>query len=124
MSSHTQNMAAKQGWGPWMESLLVRALLFDCCVILDKSLNLSGLFSSLYTKGLGLMTTGGCAQRGCLVSLGWTVHSAAGSPRNCSHLPSTCQSHQPHWQQLPVLLWSYVAVAAGPKVTVRQRWEL
>lgn len=56
VSPDTQNIAANEGGSPGWNSVLVLALLFDCCVILDISLNLSGLFVSLYTKGLDLTT--------------------------------------------------------------------
>lgn len=42
ISSDTQKIAAKLGGG-W-NSILVWALPFDCCVILNKSLNVSELF--------------------------------------------------------------------------------
>lgn len=46
-SSDTQNIAAKQGWHPRCNSILVQTLPLDCCVTLDKPLNLSGLSSSV-----------------------------------------------------------------------------
>lgn len=46
----------REGGSPGLNSVLVLALPFYCFVILDKSLDLSGLFASLYTKRLDLVT--------------------------------------------------------------------
>lgn len=59
ISPDTQNMALNVGGSPGWNSVLVLALPFDCCVILHKSLNFSGLFAYWYTKGLDLMTLWG-----------------------------------------------------------------
>lgn len=56
-------------------------------------ITLFGLFASLYTKGLGLMILLG--QRLVPREAALDMHSATGSPRFPSHLPSTCQSCQP-----------------------------